>query len=118
MLITTLFATLGARTGPQPIGPGQTVIISFTDETIDKIDAGAFEADAPGVVPHFIPSYRLLHGRLMERLAVADPLLVVWDYYFPDPSPDPAFDAAFARGAARPLAWRATHACPWRASCR
>lgn len=99
-VLTLVFWSLGSRTSAPLLGPGPTVIVSFTDRTIDAIDAGRFEAIAPGVVPHFVPSYRALHGRLMERLALADPLVVVWDYYFDEPAPDPAFDERFARGAA------------------
>lgn len=100
-ILTLVFWSLRTRTGSQPLSPGQTVIVSFTDQTIEKIDSGGYDEIAPGIIPHAIHTYRGLHGRLMERLALANPLVVVWDYYFDEPAADQKFDEAFARGAAR-----------------
>ena len=71
-------------------------LIAFAPSTMDAINAGRCGADLPGLEPANRPSYRLLYGRLMEKLAVSQPSVVVWDYYFPRCAPQ--YDPAFIRG--------------------
>lgn len=77
----------------------ETVLIAWTPQTIQAIREGRIGADLPGLNvddPLGRKSWRLLYGRLMEKLAEARPLVVAWDYYFPDCWP--AHDQAFVRG--------------------
>jgi|GEM_PF-3723745 len=48
-----------------------------------------------GVNPLAVRSFRALHGRLMEKLALAEPRVVAWDIAFPG---ETEHDAAFVRG--------------------
>ena len=75
---------------------GETTLVAFMPSTLDALRAGRLGAGLPGLDPTNPKSRRLLYGRLMERLAVGQPRVVVWDYYFPDCQPQ--FDAAFIRG--------------------
>lgn len=95
-LLTFVSWAAGARTLSGPLPPSGTTIIGFGDETLDAIRAKRIGADLPGLSADDPYSWRMLHGRLMEQLAVARPRVVVWDYYFP--RPQPAFDDAFVRG--------------------
>ena len=72
-----------------------TMLIAFTPETKEAIRMGTFD-DIPGLNVSNWKSWRMLYGRRMERLAEAEPLVVVWDYYFPDCRPE--FDQALIQG--------------------
>ncbi|HUU95486.1 MAG TPA: protein kinase [Phycisphaerae bacterium] len=96
VLLMSLTWLLGARWFTPGTADGRTVLISFNQATRQALADGRIGADLPGLSLFNGKSWRLLHGRLMERLAQAKPLVVVWDYYFPDPQPD--FDDAFVRG--------------------
>ena len=74
----------------------QTALIAFTPSTLAALQSGKIGADVLGLDAGNKKSYRLLYGRLMEKLAAAQPRVVVWDYFFPDCQP--AFDAGFIRG--------------------
>lgn len=77
----------------------QTVLVAWTPRTIAAIRDGTIGADLPGLTadgPAARKSWRLLYGRLLERLAEARPSVVVWDYFFPDCWP--GYDEAFVRG--------------------
>ncbi len=77
-------------------GERQVALIAFTPSTIAALRAGRIGADVPGLDRRNMKSLRLLFGQLMERLAEAEPRIVVWDYYFPDCRPE--YDEAFLRG--------------------
>lgn len=99
-LLTSLFSALGARVATEPTGlpPDQVTLIGFTEDTLEAMRSGEIGADLPGLDPNPFTgrrSWRLLHGRLMERLALAAPSVVAWDYFFPAES---EFDDAMARG--------------------
>ena len=84
----------GALIGPQPSG-NEVALIGFLDSTYEALRHGVIGKDIARLEFTNRKSWRLLHGRLMQRLAVAEPRVVVWDYYLPDPQPqyDPAFVA-------------------------
>ena len=98
-LLTVIFWTSGARISAGTQTPSRTVMIGFQPSTLAAIRSGAIGADLPNLASTILgdtKSWRQLHGRLMERLAVAQPLVVAWDYYFPDCQPD--YDPFFVRG--------------------
>ena len=78
---------------------GQTAIIAFQPSTLAYLAEPETIAGLPGLEPMNRKSWRLLYGKLLERLAVANPRVVVWDYFFPDCQPeyDPAFTAGMKR---------------------
>jgi hypothetical protein len=91
-----LWATPARRHGAG-VGRDRTVMITFGPETIEAIQSGAIGADLDGLSAFDRKSWRLLYGRLMERLGAAEPMVVAWDYYFPDCWEE--YDEAFVRGA-------------------
>lgn len=95
-LLTGMFWFVGTPWFIPAVGPEEIVLVTFTPETLEAVRAGRVGRDLPGLNAQYGKSWRLLHGQLMERLAVAAPRVVVWDYYFPDQQP--AFDAVFVRG--------------------
>lgn len=95
LMVTWLFWRAGAG-WLAPTGPGQTALIAFTSSTLDALQAKRIGAEIPGLDPAEHKSWRLLYGQLMEKLADANPRVVVWDYYFPDSQPQ--FDAGFVQG--------------------
>ena len=76
-------------------GADRTVMIGFTDEDVRAIREGRIGADLPGLSADNRRSWRLLYGRLMERLAEAAPLVVVWDGWLDTCS---EYDAALLDG--------------------
>ncbi len=81
--------------GP-PVGDGErTVIVGLTDTTLEAIDEGRIGEDLPGLSRFNPKSWRMLFGRVMERLAEAKPLVVAIDGWMPDCTP---YDAQFLRG--------------------
>jgi hypothetical protein len=96
VLLMSLTWLLGARWFTPGTADGRTVLVSFNQGTRQALAERRIGADLPDLSLFNRKSWRLLHGRLMEKLAQANPLVVVWDYYFPDPRPD--FDDAFVRG--------------------
>ncbi|RMF72754.1 MAG: CHASE2 domain-containing protein [Planctomycetota bacterium] len=98
-LMTVLLWRSGARVSTAATSESRTVIVAFKPSTVQAIREGRIGADLPGLSANPLTgfrSWRLLHGRLMERMALADPLVVVWDYYFKDCRPE--YDAALIRG--------------------
>jgi predicted Ser/Thr protein kinase len=95
-LMTETFWVAGARW----LSPGQqighTALIALMPSTLEAVRSGQLGSDLPGLSLENRKSYRVLYGRLMERLAQTEPRVVVWDYFFPDCQPE--FDAAFVRG--------------------
>ncbi len=77
-------------------GAVKTALIAFTPGTLEAMRSGRIGGDLPGLNADDRKSYRLLYGRLMERLAEAEPRVIAWDYFFSDPQPQ--FDAGFVRG--------------------
>jgi hypothetical protein len=73
----------------------RTVMIGFTDETLEAIKEKRIGADLPGLSPYDFRSWRMLYGRVMERLAEASPLMVVWDGWLDECS---EFDEDLVRG--------------------
>ncbi len=106
LLLAGLFLRLGARRFTMGSEPIHTVVVGFDPQTVEAIAAGRLGADLPeprlpvGGLWSSPKTWRILHGRLMERLAQARPRVVAWDIYFPDNAP-PEYDEAFARGAAK-----------------
>lgn len=76
--------------------PGNTVLVGFSPATVAAVRAGEIGADLPELDAGNSKSWRLLHGRLLARLAPACPQVVVFDYFFPDCHAN--FDAEFIRG--------------------
>ncbi len=72
-----------------------TRVIALTDKT--DLAAIAQREHLKGVNPAIPASHRGMHGRLLKRLSLAHPSVVVWDAVFRKPGP---FDAAFVEGAA------------------
>jgi len=75
----------------------QTVIVAFGDSTTAAIADKRIGADLPGLSAWNLSSWRMLHGRFMEKLNECRPLVLVWDYAAPDCTSE--FDAYFAAGA-------------------
>ena len=97
-LLTTLLLFFSARrTSLLAPGAGESVsLIGMDEATVAAIERGEFGEDLPALNSYDVKSWRLLHGRLLELLAEADPRAVVYDIYFPDCQPE--FDAALLRG--------------------
>jgi hypothetical protein len=73
----------------------RTVMVGFTDDTVKAIEEGRIGADQPELSAYIPQSWRILYGRLMERLAEASPLMVVWDGWIDKCS---VFDEDLLRG--------------------
>lgn len=97
-LVSALVWGLGARTVVPGIDESRTVIIAFDSSTLERISSGGYDGLVPGLSADDRFTWRSLHGRLMERLARAAPIVVAWDYFFPISKP--AHDPDFARGVA------------------
>jgi serine/threonine protein kinase len=69
-------------------------VVGIGDETISVVPPLATSLGFANV-NRDIRTWRGVHGELMRRLAEAQPLLVVWDYYFRSPREE---DAEFAAG--------------------
>lgn len=96
LIVAALFGAMRVNTAPAGEGSDCDVrVVTFTDNTIEAIEGG-LGADIAGMSPFDRLSLRGLHGRLMERLAEADPRVVTWDYYFEDGSEE--YDPLFERG--------------------
>ncbi len=89
--ITGLFSTLRSRSliGP-PIEP-HCAIAALDERALDAFSQAAVPLP-PGVDVAEPKSLRLVHARVIERIASAAPTVIVLDYYFPDCQPD--YDAA------------------------
>ena len=94
--LTVCFTALGARLAERYDVGGRTVVVKFTPSTLAAIGGGAIGADLDSLSVADKYSWRMLYGRLMEKLAAARPLVVVWDYYMPICRPE--YDDAFVRG--------------------
>ncbi len=94
--ITALFAAGGAGSSQSAFAPGATVLIEFRPSTIDAVRSGRFREELPALSADARKSWRLLHGRVLGRLAEASPLAVVCDYFVPDCRPE--FDEALVAG--------------------
>jgi CHASE2 domain-containing sensor protein len=94
--LTLAFWTTGARWCVAGTGQPQTALIAVTPDTLTAAANGRIGAALPGFDPNERPSWRLLYGRLLEKLAEAGPRVVVWDYTFR--TCDPRYDAALVRG--------------------
>ena len=73
-----------------------TELVALTPDIWPALANGEVDANSPGLRPLNRKSWRVLHGRLLERLAVAAPRVVVWDFYAPDCQPE--YDEALLRG--------------------
>lgn len=85
-----------APASAQPAGHPRVALIAFRPSTLEAIRTGLIGSDLPGLAADNFKSWRLLYGRLMERLAPAQPRVVAWDIYFDDCQPD--YDAALIQG--------------------
>jgi predicted Ser/Thr protein kinase len=95
-LIVHIFWYQGAHWLSRGSGGGDAVLVAFLPSTLEALAAGQIGADLPGIDPSDSKSYRLLYGRLMEKLAEAAPTVVAWDYFFKDCRHE--FDEGFLRG--------------------
>lgn len=75
----------------------QTMIVALGESTIAAIDEGRIGADVPGLSGWNEASWRMLHGRFMEKLNACRPLVLVWDYEAPSCYPE--YDPMFVAGA-------------------
>ncbi len=94
-LITWLFwhAKVYAMSGG--VGGDHTVIIGVTESTLEAIDSQEIGADLPGLSRWNLKSWRMLYGRVLERLAVAQPAVVAIDGWMEDCTD---FDGQLLRG--------------------
>ena len=95
-LLSVTFWRVEARWMGPARGRTPTALIGFTAGTLQALQNGQIGSDLPGLSAGDRKSWRLLYGRLMEKLAAARPRVVVWDYYFPDCRPE--YDEGFVRG--------------------
>jgi len=70
------------------------LIVGVSDDTVDAVVQFATDNGIEGVTSR-VPTWRAIHGHLMERLARHRPTAVVWDYYFRTPR---SGDAKFVAG--------------------
>lgn len=70
------------------------VVVGVTEESLVAVPELGKVLGFDGVSSD-LPTWRGLYGRLMERLALAKPLAVAWDFYMPG---ERLGDEAFARG--------------------
>ncbi len=98
LLLVAVFYGTCARWLVAGQGQVETAMIAVKPSTLTAMQAGRIGADLPGFSPANKRSWRLLYGQLMERLAVAHPRVVAFDYYFPKCAPE--YDAALLRGIA------------------
>jgi len=82
--LTALFWHMETNTRDMP-RPGQlsdqTVMIGFSETTQDAVMEGRIGADLPDLNAFHPRSWRMLYGRLLERLATASPYVVLIDSY-------------------------------------
>jgi len=95
-VLALTFSAFKARWSTAGLAGGQTALIAFQPSTLEALRSGRLAPQLDGLEPDDRFSWRLLHGALMKRLAVAQPRVVVWDYYFPKARP--MFDPAFVDG--------------------
>jgi len=95
LCVAGIFSAFGARLQSTSTQAPQTALVGFTQTTEDAIQEKRLGGDIPGLSFYEPRSYRLLHGKLLERLALAKPRVVVFDYYFIQPAPE--YDAAFTQ---------------------
>ncbi|MCB9865878.1 MAG: protein kinase [Phycisphaerales bacterium] len=69
-------------------------VAGICDSTLTEVPRWAASNGFPGVTSS-VNTWRGVHGELMQRLADARPLMVVWDYFYPTAEPQ---DAAFIAG--------------------
>ena len=86
----------GEAAQPHPVREAIRVIGIF-DDTIDAVVSWAARNGIDGVSAD-ITTWRGVHGHLMERLSLAGPRVIVWDYFFRTPQ---AHDARFVQGLAQ-----------------
>jgi predicted Ser/Thr protein kinase len=86
----------GTTTEPPHASP-EVVIIAVGDSTAEAVVRFAESAGISGIA-HDLRTWRALHGRLMQRLAVARPQAVVWDYFFRTVQPGDTDFVAGVRG--------------------
>lgn len=96
IILTATLWSSGARWLPPAATEPQAALVAFTDTTFAALRNGDLAAELPGVRPANRKSWRVLYGRLLEKLAHADVQAVAWDYFFPDDQPD--YDPALAAG--------------------
>jgi len=63
------------------------LVAGVFDDTVDAIADYAAKNGITGVTSN-ATTWRAIHGHLMDRLAIARPRVVVWDYYFRRPRPE------------------------------
>lgn len=95
-LLGTICWAAGARVEQAHDLGDRTVLLGFTEQTVEAIRSGKIGADIAGLSVHDIKSWRALHGRMLSRLALGHPLVVGFDMYFPDCQE--RYDAEFIRG--------------------
>lgn len=93
VLLTWLLSSFRAHWFAAPMGTADVALIRFTENTLSAIRSGELGRDLRGLDADNPYSLRLLHGQLMQRLAIAHPRLIAWDYFFPRCQDE--FDAAF-----------------------
>lgn len=96
VLLSAIFWLNGAHWHPARTPTQRTALIGILPSTVAAIRSGELQADRPGLTAENRKSWRLLYGRLMEKLGPARPAVVVWDFYFPDCYPE--FDERFVEG--------------------
>ena len=94
-VLTALFWQVEVYAFGPPIGGDETVMVGLTESTLEAMDRGQIGEDLPGLSRFNPKSWRMLFGRVMERLAEAHPLVVAIDGWMPDCTP---YDAQFLRG--------------------
>ncbi len=79
--LTLYFWTMETRASSARTMADKTVMVGFTKGTLQAIDDGCIGADLPDLNVYDIQSWRMLYGRLLEKLAVASPRMILIDSY-------------------------------------
>jgi CHASE2 domain-containing sensor protein len=79
-----------------PAWSDSIAFIAMDDATYEDMPRLAGTLGLPAVKQADVQSWRVLHGRLMEQLAVAAPRVLAWDVRFGPPKPE--FDGSFVTG--------------------
>jgi len=96
-LLSLVFFGIGAGWLEAGEHPGGVALVAFAPSTLAALGAGQLSDPTDGVTVADRKSWRILHGRLMQRLSESGARVVAWDYFFPDSRPE--FDASFIAGA-------------------
>ena len=97
--LTWMFWTMQTRASLAEEPADRTVMIGFTEKTLDAIKEGRIGSDLPGLRPdNDNQNWRMLYGRLLARLAVTSPRVILIDSFMTLCASDEEFDQQFIDG--------------------